>query len=87
MNKPVSIGARIPTELDERLTMLAEATGRSKSWLTHQALERYLEDEMDFVVKVQEGLKAAAEGRLIDHEDVMAEIDALLVRADANTVD
>ena len=87
MNKPVSIGARIPTELDEKLAALAQATGRSKSWLTHQALERYIEDEMDFVAKVQEGLKAAAEGRLTDHEEVVAEMDALLAGLDANTVD
>jgi RHH-type rel operon transcriptional repressor/antitoxin RelB len=87
LTKPVSIGARIPVELDERLTALAGATGRSKSWHAHQALERYIAEEMDFIVKVQQGLDAAREGRMSDHEDVVAEIDALLVRRDANKVD
>lgn len=87
MNKPVSIGARIPIDLDERLTTLAEATGRSKSWHTHQALQRYIEEEMDFIEKVQAGLEDVRQGRLVPHEEVEHALKERLERLGAHPLD
>jgi predicted transcriptional regulator len=87
MNKPVSIGARIPLDLDERLTTLAGATGRSKSWHTHQALQRYIDEEMDFIEKVRAGLEDVQQGRLVPHEEVVAQMDELLAGYNARRVD
>jgi RHH-type rel operon transcriptional repressor/antitoxin RelB len=41
------IAVRLPKELEERLTALAQKTGRSKSHLVRQALLAYLEDLED----------------------------------------
>ncbi len=41
------IAVRLPKELEERLTVLAQRTGRSKSHLVRQALLAYLEDFED----------------------------------------
>ena len=87
MNKPVSIGARIPLDLDERLIRLAEATGRSKSWHTHQALERYIDEEMDFVEKVQAGLDDVKAGRVVSHEEVERAVMERLERLGAHPLD
>ncbi len=41
------IAVRLPKELEERLTALAQKTGRSKSYHVRQALSAYLEDLED----------------------------------------
>ena len=38
---------RLPDEIDNRLTALAEQTGRPKSYYVREALENYLEDLED----------------------------------------
>jgi RHH-type rel operon transcriptional repressor/antitoxin RelB len=42
-----AIAVRLPKELEERLTALAQKTGRSKSHHVRQALLAYLEDIED----------------------------------------
>lgn len=41
---------RLPDELAERLNVLTEETGRSKSYYLKKALERYLEDQEDYLL-------------------------------------
>jgi RHH-type rel operon transcriptional repressor/antitoxin RelB len=43
---------RIPVALDERLTRLAQRTGRSKSYYASKALETFIEDTEDYLVAV-----------------------------------
>jgi RHH-type rel operon transcriptional repressor/antitoxin RelB len=73
--KTVTIGARISEELDRDLAKLSAATGRSKSWLVADALSSYVAAERVFIQAVEEGIKAAEEGRLVDHEEVVAEFE------------
>jgi RHH-type rel operon transcriptional repressor/antitoxin RelB len=73
--KTISIGARISEQLDRDLRTLASATGRSRSWLVAEALRNYVEAETQFIQAVEEGIKAADEGRLVDHDTVVAEFD------------
>ena len=72
--KTITIGARISEQLDRELRTLAVATGRSKSWLVAEALKSYVEAERQFIAAVQEGIKAADEGQLVDHDAVVAEV-------------
>ena len=39
------LGVRLDTQLEERLSALAEKTNRSKSYHTKEALKRYIEQE------------------------------------------
>ena len=74
----VALDVRIPAELDERLGRLAATYGKSKSRLVREALAEFVVREEAFAASVAEGLAAADTGDLIDHEEVMRQIDALL---------
>jgi RHH-type transcriptional regulator, rel operon repressor / antitoxin RelB len=43
---------RIPAALDERLTRLAQRTGRSKSYYASKALDAFIEDTEDYLLAV-----------------------------------
>jgi RHH-type rel operon transcriptional repressor/antitoxin RelB len=43
---------RIPVALDERLTRLAQKTGRSKTCYARKALETFIEDTEDYLLAV-----------------------------------
>jgi len=68
----ITIGARISEDLDRDLRALADATGRSRSWLVAEALKSYVEAERAFIEAVEHGIQAADEGRLVDHDTVVA---------------
>ena len=73
--KTVTIGARISEQLDRDLAQLSAATGRSKSGLVADALKSYVESEKAFIDAVEEGIKAYEEGKVVDHETVVAELE------------
>ena len=73
--RTVTIEARISEELDRDLAKLSAATGRSKSWLVADALTSYVQSEKAFIEAVEEGIRAAEEGRLVDHDAVLAEFE------------
>ena len=73
--KTVTIGARISEQLDSDLARLSAATGRSKSWLVADALTSYVESEKAFLEAVDGGIEAYEEGRVVDHEAVVAELE------------
>ena len=71
MRKTVTIAARVDSDIDKELEQLASATGRSKSWLIHEALRSYIANERQFLAAVEEGKKALREGKVIDHVTVV----------------
>src|SRR3546814_19390870 len=71
MTRDVAIGARITEELDERLRRLAEASGRSKSGVVAEAVQTYVEAEMEFIEEVEEGLRARDAGDVVEHAAVV----------------
>lgn len=50
--KQVAGVVRIPAALDERLTRLAQRTGRSKSYYASKALDTFIEDTEDYLLAV-----------------------------------
>jgi RHH-type transcriptional regulator, rel operon repressor / antitoxin RelB len=44
---------RLPPQLDERLTALAEKTGRSRDYYARKAIKEYIEDTEDYLLAVQ----------------------------------
>jgi predicted transcriptional regulator len=73
--KTITIRARIGEQLDRDLRVLAAATGRSKSWLVAEALKSYVAAEKAFIEAVEQGIEAANQGRLVDHDAVVAELE------------
>ncbi len=43
------LSVRVPKSLEERLDHIAARTHRSRSYFVKKALERYLEDEEDYI--------------------------------------
>lgn len=67
-----TMSLRLPCELKNKLELLAEATGRNKSALAIEALDKYIETESWQIKAIQDGLKQANEGKFTSHEDVKA---------------
>lgn len=69
MNNRATVTFHTSPEVKARLDVLATRTRRSKSFLTNEAVERYLAEEEDFIRDVEAGIADANAGRLIDHAD------------------
>lgn len=71
MKKGALVSLRIEEELAERLTRLAAATGRTKSFIASEAILDYLALQEWQVAAVQEGISAADRGELVKHEEAL----------------
>ena len=76
--KEVTISARIPEELSQQLTALAQGLQRNRSWVIKEALRGYIASEKQFLEAVEEGIQDMKAGKVVPHEVVMHEIDDLL---------
>ena len=65
-----TISIRLPDKLAQQLTMLAEATQRSKSFCASEAVRRYVAEESWQLQATEDGLQDAKNGCLIDHDEV-----------------
>lgn len=67
---------RLDDETLARVGQMAEAMDRPRAWLMAEAIKQYVAREEWFIREVEKGVKAADEGRLIDHADVQAKWEA-----------
>ena len=81
MGKRATVTFHTTSENKERLEKLASATNRSKSYLSNEALERYLAEEEDFIASVHEGLADAQAGRVHSFDEVKAAVEATINKA------
>lgn len=67
-----TISVRLEQETLERLSTMAQATGRKRAALMTHAIEKYVEDEAWQLAAIQQSLDELArnEADLVDHEDV-----------------
>ena len=77
-----TITVRVSTELRNRLEAISKETRRSKSFLSNEAIERFVEGEEEFIESVRQARQDIAEGRGIPHEQVMQEIDEMIAEAE-----
>jgi predicted transcriptional regulator len=78
---PVSL--RVPADLIETLDKIAAVLERPRSWVMLRALRQYIADEGQEVLDVQEGIAELDRGEGIPIEDVLAEMDEIIARAEA----
>ena len=69
---------RMDSRTLKRLDGLARARSRSRTWMIREAVDRYLDYEEWFVRQVKEGLDEVKRGDVIDHDDVVRELEAKL---------
>lgn len=67
-----TINVRVPEALYAQLEELAQATTRTKSFLTIEALKNYLGKESWQIRDIQEGIKEADAGDFASSEEVNA---------------
>lgn len=74
MAETTTITVRIPVETKKKLDRLAELTQRSRSYLAEEALDIYTRYELEIVEGIVKGLEDVEAGRVVPHEQAMAEI-------------
>ncbi|NOK59231.1 MAG: hypothetical protein GFH27_549283n308 [Chloroflexi bacterium AL-W] len=74
----VDITIHLSDELEEKLDVIARATGQSRSEVLHKAIRSYIESESRFVAAVMRGRTEIAAGRYIEWEDFERELDVLV---------
>lgn len=77
---------RVSAALKERLGRLAHDTRRSKSFLAAEAVSAYVDRELAIIDGIQRGLADVKAGRVVAHDDAMAEIDAAIDAAQGQKV-
>ena len=66
----------LPPETLEALAYLSEQSGRSVETIVAQAVRRFVDVEVPIFEQIEEGMDDIAAGRLVSHEDAMAQIRA-----------
>jgi predicted transcriptional regulator len=66
---------QVPPELEARLNRLAAETGRDAGQVALDMLASSVDHDEWFRREVQKGQAAAREGRLLDHDEVLARIE------------
>ena len=78
---PVSI--RMPTDVIETLDKIGAVLERPRSWVILRAIRQYLADEGQELLDVREGIAELDRGEGIPIEDVLAEMDEIIAKAEA----
>lgn len=70
MAKAAALSVELDSDLDRRLSEVAEAMEQPKSALVEQAVRDFLELREWQDAAIEEGLRAAEEGRVFEHDEV-----------------
>ncbi|HYM71633.1 MAG TPA: ribbon-helix-helix protein, CopG family [Stellaceae bacterium] len=79
----IPISVRLPTDLVERLDKVAAIMERPRSWVILDAVREYLADEGQEVLDIQAGIEEAERGETVPFEEVLAELEEKVARAEA----
>ncbi|WP_298288355.1 CopG family ribbon-helix-helix protein [Novosphingobium sp.] len=81
MGVSTTMTIRVTPDLKEKLGRLAQGTRRTKSFLAAEALDAYVNRELEIIEGIQRGLADMAAGRVIPHDEVMAQADKIIADA------
>ena len=72
---------RVSPEVKEKLDRIATSTRRSKSFLAGEAVAAYVDRELEIIEGIKRGLADVKAGRVVPHEQVMAEAHQIIADA------
>ncbi|RVH38553.1 CopG family ribbon-helix-helix protein [Sinorhizobium meliloti] len=78
---------RVSLELKKKLDRIASATSRSRSFLAGEAVAAYVDRELEIIDGIKRGMADAEAGRLVPHEEAMAEIFNVIRKAETGKGD
>lgn len=81
MAASTTVTIRLDADVIEKLGRIARETGRSRSRLAAQAVTVFVDRELQVVDGVRRGLADMKAGRVVPHEEVMAEGRAIIAAA------
>jgi len=83
MTASTTMTIRISRETRQKLERIATDTRRSKSFLAAAAVSAYVERELEIIDGIKSGLADMDAGRLVPHEEAVAELHAVIESAQA----
>ncbi len=72
MRKTAPVSVRLEPALEDRLTAIAAALDRPKSWVIEQVVRDFVVVQKRQLAAIDAGIGAADAGRVVAHEDVVA---------------
>jgi predicted transcriptional regulator len=84
MSASTTMTIRVTPALKEKLGRLAQDTRRTRSYLAAEAVEAYVNRELQIIEGIQRGLADMKAGRVTPHDEAMARIDAAIAAASHN---
>lgn len=84
MTASTTMTIRVSTEVKEKLERLAHDTRRSRSFLAAEAVSAYVVRELEIIDGIQRGLADVEAGRVVPHDEAMAEIYGVIDAAERN---
>jgi predicted transcriptional regulator len=78
--KPI-LNVRLAPETLRKLDAVAAATRRTRSFIANEALEAWINREIEIIEDLRIGLEEVRAGKGIPHERAMRQIDAAVDRA------
>jgi predicted transcriptional regulator len=83
MTASTTMTIRVSPETKTKLERIAADTRRSKSFLAAEAVSAYVERELEIIDGIKRGMADAAAGRVVPHDEAMAELYAVIDAAEA----
>lgn len=83
MTASTTMTIRVSPETKRKLERIAGETRRSKSFLAAEAVSTYVERELEIIDGIRRGMADAEAGRVVPHDEAMAEIHAEIDAAEA----
>ena len=83
MTATTTMTIRLRPDVKEKLNQIATDTQRSKSFLAGEAVAAYVERELEIIGGIKRGIADAAAGRVVPHDEAMAEIYSVIDAAEA----
>ena len=81
MTASTTMTIRVSPETKEKLERIATNTKRSKSFLAAEAVSAYVDHELQIIEGINRGLADVEAGRVVPHEQVMAEAGQIIAEA------
>ena len=81
MTASTTMTIRVRPDVKEKLDRIASDTQRSKSFLAGEAVAAYVERELEIIDGIKRGMADVAAGRVVSHEQVMAEARQIIADA------
>lgn len=87
MSTSTTMTIRLGSDVKEKLDRIASETQRSRSYLAAEAVAAYVDRELEIIEGIRRGLADVDAGRVVTHDDAMAEIDAIIDAIEAENND